>query len=70
MYRVKEFFCPWGSVHHHSWVAPVELLASDGQGSSHALEDVAHGLVSLLNRGLVLSFSLVDGIGDTWAVSC
>jgi hypothetical protein len=43
-------------------------LASDGQGSSHALEDVIHVLVHPLNRLLVVSFSFIDRSDDALSV--
>ena len=52
------------SVHHHSWVRPVEFLTSHRQSSSHALEYVAHSLMHPLNLSLVVGLGLVDCSDD------
>ena len=43
-------------------------MARDGQGSSHALEDVIHVLVHPLDRLLVVSFSFIDRSDDVLGV--
>ena len=59
----------WRSLHHPG-VVPVEFLASDGKDAAHALEDVAHVFVHLLDLHLVRSFSSIDGGDDVFAVGC
>ena len=56
------------SVHHHSWVAPVELLACDGQYPSHALEDVAHRFVGSLDLGLIFGLGYVDRLDNALSI--
>ena len=56
------------SVHHHSRVAPVELLACDGQCSSHALEDITHSLVGSLDLGLILGLGYVDRLDNALSI--
>jgi len=58
-------FC---SVHHHSWVAPVEFLASDGKGSPHALEDIRHALVHPFNLSLIICLSPFNYSNDTFSI--
>ena len=54
--------------HHRPWVLPVEFLTSDGKGTSHALEDIAHVLQRVLNVRLVGSLSFVNGEDDVFSV--
>ena len=56
------------SVHHHSRVAPVELLACDGQYPSHALEDIAHRLMGFLDIGLILGLGRVDRLDNAFSI--
>lgn len=57
------------SIHHHSWVGPVEFLSSDGHDSPHALEDITHCLVHCFQVFLILCLRLIDRGDNAISVS-
>ena len=54
---------------HGASSGPVELLTCHGQNTAHALQDIAHLLVHLVNPILVLVLSFTDGGYDVVTVS-